>query len=101
MWRGRTTRDRRVFLRYSACVRAPHPDSNRIIQLFFDKYGPSTRYAFQAVSAKGNWEEAQSILGDELGEDSLTRTEFIKFSKEHRSRFPESAKVIDWLESLE
>ncbi|KAL1706352.1 hypothetical protein EV121DRAFT_201527 [Schizophyllum commune] len=49
-------------LAYSACVRAPQPDSNRIIQLFFDKYGPSTRYAFQAVSARENWEEAQSIV---------------------------------------
>ncbi|KAL1722504.1 hypothetical protein EV715DRAFT_261545 [Schizophyllum commune] len=49
-------------LAYSASVHNPNPNSNRIIQLFFDKYGPSTRHAFQAVSARENWSEAQSIV---------------------------------------
>ncbi|KAI5826732.1 hypothetical protein K523DRAFT_310828 [Schizophyllum commune Tattone D] len=62
-------------LAYSACVRAPHPDSNRIIQSFFDKYGPSTRYAFQAVSARENWEEAQSIVL----QSALERFDFPQF----------------------
>ncbi|KAI5893532.1 uncharacterized protein SCHCODRAFT_02538735 [Schizophyllum commune H4-8] len=49
-------------LAYSVSVRSPNPDSNRIIQSFFDKYGPSTRSVFQAVSAREKWEEAQSIV---------------------------------------
>ncbi|KAL1680065.1 hypothetical protein EV122DRAFT_276707 [Schizophyllum commune] len=62
-------------LAYSASVRATDPNSNRIIQLFFDKYGPSTRHAFQAVSARENWEEAQSMVL----QSALERFDYPKF----------------------
>ncbi|KAL1731060.1 hypothetical protein EV714DRAFT_272168 [Schizophyllum commune] len=62
-------------LAYSASVRATDPNSNRIIQLFFDKYGPSTRYAFQTVSAREKWEEAQTMIL----QSALERFDFPQF----------------------